>query len=630
MEENITLDEFKTVIKWFEYSINLKKAIKEPLINSIKKEYFFFNSNWIEAFKKTFRYEELKQQFTLYKNKNNINNPLNDNEISILYNKYQAVQISKENKEKIKRINNDLILNPYLRISDNFEIKNYYNNFVLLNPNIYEELRKNYYISQSIKRDIILGDGIFIIELPNNCIEIGAFNTIYEYKIILFLIFFDEKEEKEEIEKLKKYKLNGYLKLYDINDTNFSKIESQIIRKKNEKEIILINLMNFNANNNKNNLNKNKSKNDFDISKKRGFINYDKQSSRMNSIFQILTSIKDIKFALENERNLIQEYNHIYILSSILLKLYDHLYGKEENDEIKKLGIILNFMDPQNANKSLDQYLLFILDTLNDELNKSEKKKTERISLLSYDSPFNTEINSFKIFEEYYRNYYKSAISEMFHLIRKRNIICLQCKLSSLFSFQAFPYLTFDLKIVHEYIITEQTQYRQILNKFKNNEIELNQKKKEYLKAKEFQPIHLINCFEYYLKSKEYLNFECNMCGQITKYSSNNLIFKSPKLLFIILNREPYSNVKLLFDEELNLETYVEMDSKFKKYKLIGVLISLRQDNNDEKYYTILRNSDPMKKWIKFNDEKVEIINDKEVFNQNNIISLLIYEGTKY
>ena len=640
-EENITLEEFSRVVKWFEYSDRMKKVIKQPLIKSLTKEYYFFDSNWIEEFKKAYNYNELKIKFreckdNIKKNTDNKSIDFTPEQIYFLYKQYCDFRIPKTTKEKLKRIKNDNIIQQKLMLNikylnpkkENFTINNYYNNFVLLDQDIFKEFYNvGYYISAQIKFDINIGDGIFIIELQDNCIEVGVFDSVYKFKTIFLFIFSDKEEEKIEIDKIKKNNLIQYLNYYNINTSNLQEIQSQIIRK-NEKEIILINLINYNRI-------KTYQTNKLSSSseKRRGFTLSDQKCSRMNSIIQILTSIKEIKDYLMSKENIIKEYNHIYILSSTFLKLYNYLYNenidKEEYKEIEKLKIILNFIDPENDKKSLDQYILFILDILHDELNESEKKKTNQISLLSFDSPFNTENESLNIFSNYYNEYFKSKISELFHFIRKKYIICHQCKESSFYSFQAFPFLIFDLKKVYDFIILQHTEYKQIISAYKNNPDVLNKKIENYLKKKELQPIHISNCFEYYLKSKEFLEYTCKICNANTRYDSNYLIYKSPIYFIIILYREPESTVNLLFDEELNLETYVEKTSNFKKYELIGVLNYFKK-NNEDKYYTILRNSESEKKWIKFDDVQMKDVDEKEIFTQTQSTVLLIYKAIQY
>ena len=636
-QEIITLGDFTRVVKWYEYRDNLKKLLKVNIKNSIQKEYFFISSQLINDFKNTFHYEQLKHNIKDFKN--NVNQ-LNSTEIENLYlqfkNKYL---ISLEQKKKLKMIPNNNILHKELYIKDNCIIRNYYDNFTLIDKQTFEEFKKEYRALDPIKFDILLGSGIFIIEICGNILEVGIFSDdCYSYKLYFF-IYPEANECTVEKEKIIKEGIDNYFIYYNINK---DEIMVKNLRKYNGKEIIVVNLYNYinyyQANKKvpmeiENNIMEKNVLNELDISKKRGLINIGNKTSRLNSIIQLLTSIKEIRDFLfdENNKQDIVKYDHIYILSSTLIKIFDQLYtGKAKDNNVESLNIILNFINPGKSNIHMDQYLLFILDTLHDELNKSQMKKSTQINLISFESPPNTEEQSIQVFQKYYNEYYQSIIADTFNWIRKRNYMCKKCN-SSFYSLQAFPYIEFDLDEIHKYTIQQNTEYKKISNDYNGNKELLEQKRNEYMAKKLKVPIHITDCFKYYLANIETTNMACSTSQQLERYNCRNLIHKTPKYFCMILNRRANTDgINITLSDELNLENYIELNNEYKRYKLFGLLVNTQSNSIEKHYIAIIRNYD--QSWFIFDDEKISKVKDeKMIYNSfTNKTRLVIYKAVKY
>lgn len=631
----ISLEEFTKVVKWFEYSSNFKKIIQTELKDSIKKEYFFIDSNWLENFKSIFDYQTLKLKIKKYKSNSKNENPLSNEDIYNLYLKYKdQFSISNENRKKIRiNPNNNIILKDTL-IKGNFLINNYYRNFIMLDKNIFEELKKGWIIGDIIKYDVIIGSGIFIIKLSHNDIEVGIFESIYKYKDIFLFRFADENDLNDELEKIKREGIVNYLGYYELNEKN-DEPKFQIKKKKNGKDIIIINLKRF-CEQIKNSTNiKDINQNEMDISKKRGLVNNDRKSSRLNSIIQILTSIKEIGDYLFQNKERIEKLNHIYVLSSIFIKIFEQLYNnindginKEINSE--KLKVIINFIGPGIMAKSMDVFLSFILNVLHQELNESNKNKNEIITLVSYESPLMNEQDSLQKFQNYYQEYYNSVISYNINWIRKKVLTCQKCN-ESLCNFQAFPLLEFDLDSIHEYTIQQKTDFKQIIGKYKNNKDLLRQKIDEYKAQKKDVPIHITDCFKYYSMNKNDIEINCTKCLKNVNHTEKHCFYKIPKYFFILFNRRiKTSGIKIVLEDELNLDNYIEGRNEYKTYKLIGLLINTDLKEKEKHYIAKIRNFD--QKWIKFDDEKVTQIKDeKEIYSSDtNKSRLIVYRGVKY
>jgi hypothetical protein len=632
MAEKMSKEDFKILYKWFKYSQWVKSTlVKKSLKDSTSKEYYLINSNWIKDFKEVYNYDKNKKYIDHYEKKflKDQNNITEDDLISKIYESKNFAPIESANREKIKIIDNKDIAQKYLKISDKIDIENYYKDFIIVDNNIHEILKKNYSINESPKSNISIGDKTFIIQLSNYDIEVGIIRTTYQYDIFLFQ-YSNTEELKEEIENLKNKGIEAYFNEYKIKVNN----KQKIIYKRNGNLIYFINLNLFLAQgNNEQQIPINI--NEIDISRKRGLTNSDRKSSKLNSIIQLITTIKEIKDYLFNDqyKEFIQRHKHIYILTSTLINIYNELYTSNKDDinkpfDLKALKIILDFIKEDKTNETLDQFLLFFLDTLHEELNLSEFKNNNKISLISFNSPYDTQLNSWNTFKGYYQSYFNSIISNCFNWVRKENNTCSVCH-NSLVSFQAFPFIEFDLDKTHSFILSNQTEYKNIFNQYRNNQNKLANKLKEYKKKKENQPVHIQNCFDYYSNFKESNNKEsqCNICNRMTKHISNYLVYNAPKYFIFIIKGSDNKNIK--FEEELNLETFVDENSQYKIYNLLGVLYQCvqKEEKQEKHYFSILK--DKENRYKRFDDDKITDISLKEVLDNDHdrIVKLLIYRG---
>ena len=630
----MSIQDFKILYTWFKYSQRMKNTLaKKSLKDSTSKEYYLINSNWIKDFKEAYNYDEIKKYIDFFEKKylKDQKNISDDDLIKKIYESQNFPPIKSENRDKIRIMNNQKIAQNKLIISDKIHIENYYKDFIIVDNNIHEILKRSYSINESPKSNIYIGDRTFIIQLNRYDIEVGVMLTTYQYNIYLFQ-YSNTEELKEELENIKNKGIETYFKDYKIKLNN----KQKIIYKSNGNLIYFVNLNLFlTQGNNEQQIPINID--EIDISQKRGLINYDGKSSKLNSIIQLITTIKEIKdYLFNNQYNkFIQGHNQIYILTSTLINIYKELYTSNKDDinkpfDLKPLKIIMDFIKEYKTNETLDQFLLFFLDTLHEELNNSKFKKNSKISLISFNSPYDTQLNSWNTFVGYYQSYYNSIISNCFNWIRKENNTCSECN-NCFVSFQAFPFIEFDLDKTHSFILSNQTEYKNIFNQYRDNKDKLVNKIKEYKKKKENQPVHIQNCFDYYSNYKESNNKEshCNICNRMTKHTSNYLVFNAPKYFIFIIEGSDYKNIK--FEEELNLETFVDENSQYKIYSLFGILYQYvqKEETQEKHYFSILKNIG--NKYKQFDDDKITDLTLKEVLdndhNHDRIVKLLIYRG---
>ena len=362
------------------------------------------------------------------------------------------------------------------------------------------------------------------------------------------------------------------------------------------------------------------------IETKRGFYNYGTPgSSKLNSLIQILTSIKEIhddlrysKYDEKSKQEIINKYNNIYVFTSFFLKALNEIYKNGKPDEyvsLKQMDILLKFIDKDITNKSIYDYLMIILELLHQEFLSYPNNIPCQDKLISFNSPYGQFENSKNIFYNYYNNEYKkSKISDLFNWIRREKKICNKCNKYTI-SFQAFPILLFNLDKIDNFL----TQY----NLYNTNNPE--------------KILKLDECFQVYSLQNDIKNNQekCEFCQAVGSLYSNYSFQTSPKYLFIIINR--IKKIKLAFSQELKLQKDEGSDLKYTKYKLAGVII--KEENNN--YSCVLKQNEYenergtiIEEWKKFYDENaISIKFDKEssasinqIFDPLNA-EILIYKG---
>ena len=84
----------------------------------------------------------------------------------------------------------------------------------------------------------------------------------------------------------------------------------------------------------------------------------------------MLTSIKDLKDEMISKDNIINKFNHIYILSSFFNKAIKDANEKKEqgNPSLREMDIVIKYLTQETPINNIYDYLLFILKQLHDEL----------------------------------------------------------------------------------------------------------------------------------------------------------------------------------------------------------------------------------------------------------------------
>ena len=621
----------------------MKNCICKIKIENIKATGFFCK---IPNINKNFLMTNYHVIDEIYINKNK--------EIPLLLNDNKTIFIIDLNKKREKYFNKEYDI-TLIEIKEDEKIRKY----LELDDNLFNDNEKIYYRKKSIYiLHYIFGKKI--------CVSYGILQSIYNYDIT-HSCSTDKGSSGSPIINLEnnkvigihtegfanfnfnkgtilKYPLNDFIKKYNENKNNSSIDEININKNDTNKNDINKNDINKNDINN-NDINKNiqilniDSKNDdnnslmsnslifineFDLSFKKGFKDFGlHENSRLNSIIQMLTSIKEIYdfFSLYeySEDYKIKKFKHIYALTSFFFRALEDVYKKGPiNPSLREMNIVIKFLNENITNASTYDYILFILNQLHEELTSYEDNIPKSENLIFFgDSSNNINDSKNQFFTYYNTKYSKTIISDLFNWIQRENKTCNYCS-TILYSFKALPLILFDLDSIFSYL------YKSMQ---KNDNIR----------------IDLETCFKIYFSFDNKINNieeKCPICGHNSGFIYNITLVSSPKYFIIVINKTNYIN--LFYSEEFELPFEKDTQCLFKKYKLIGVIMEDLEQPNKCSY--VVKNIEEKKDgkiiedWISFKDENVNHISfeqsqskfekEKEVFDALNA-RILIYKGIK-
>ena len=134
--------------------------------------------------------------------------------------------------------------------------------------------------------------------------------------------------------------------------------------------------------------------------------------------------------------------------------------------------------------------------------------------------------------------------------------------------------------------------------------------------------VSIIDCFEYDKRDNEMSGDNAMYCGKCkAKCNSimNTKLETGPEVLILLLNRGKgiEFDVKIKFEENLDLENYIENKKYSRKYKLIGVITHIGDNSQDGHFISYCREPIENGEWTKYNDAFVSKVEDfkKEVID---------------
>ena len=141
------------------------------------------------------------------------------------------------------------------------------------------------------------------------------------------------------------------------------------------------------------------------------------------------------------------------------------------------------------------------------------------------------------------------------------------------------------------------------------------------LNIQNINSVNIYDCFEYNQKI-EYFTGEnsmyCNICQKQLPASYFTKLYTTPAILIIVLNRGQgiEFNVKLEFEENLNLNKFVKLPDTGYMYQLMGVVTHLGESGANGHFIAYCKS--PINKlWYRYNDDFVTKVKDfkKEIID---------------
>lgn len=260
--------------------------------------------------------------------------------------------------------------------------------------------------------------------------------------------------------------------------------------------------------------------------------------------------------------------------------------------------------------------ILYFLENIENELTfKNHFCQDQRyFNRIKYIAPSNEpELrNILRIFDQSH----KSIISDLFYGFKSQLLVCRKCGLK-LNNYQIFNLLIFPIEAIYNSINQkEDNKNKYSYNKgyttsseygnFYNGWSVSNSNKTSASGGK--KKVTIDNCFKF---DNEEVVFDgdnkvfCKKCNQLNDALCKNKIFSSPHVLIIVLNRGKGNqfDCDVEFEENLNIEKYVERRECPRNYKLIGVISHLGESSMSGHFIADCRYFDGQ--WYCFNDSVV-------------------------
>ena len=297
------------------------------------------------------------------------------------------------------------------------------------------------------------------------------------------------------------------------------------------------------------------------------------QTCYMNATIQCLSNIKPLTEYFMSY-NFMNQDHLLKPLSIFYFDLLNNLFFPPPEVKFKGYYVPNNFKQIDGKLNSLFQgyhhsdskdLLFFILETLNEELNLVNKNMNMKIN------NFNIDSSNEKLVFEWFINDFElksiSIITSLFYGINESLIKCLKCNKKT-YSFQAYNLITFSLLDVYNYKM----------------------KKKGIYDGKD---INIYDAFESMQKEENFMIY-CNQCKNLCNAHHTKLIYTTPRILILVLNRGKKNldyQGNFEFNSEIDLTNIlVNKNNQFKKYFLIGVISHLGESGDSDHFIAYCRN----------------------------------------
>ena len=295
----------------------------------------------------------------------------------------------------------------------------------------------------------------------------------------------------------------------------------------------------------------------------------------MNATIQCLAHVRPLTNYLLKFNPNNNKYKLTRAYKEVLINIWENRNIKEYSPNNFKR--VISEMNPLfegiQANDSKD-LILFLMETLHGELNEI---KNNIIEQNINPNQYNYKI-TFDLFCIYFSNNYNSIISNLFYGMYNSLMQCLNCKIIT-HNIQCFNILIFPLEEV-----------RKFTNKIGNI-------------------VNIYECFEYNQKDDYILGENqifCKNCRMMTNSINKVKLIICPNILVINLNRGKglQFDVKLYFEEYLNIKNYVYYAKSPSFYELIGIVTHFGPSSMSGHFIAFCKSYFD-NKWYKYNDSTV-------------------------
>ena len=329
----------------------------------------------------------------------------------------------------------------------------------------------------------------------------------------------------------------------------------------------------------------------------------------MNAVLQCFSNIKHLTNYLfkEDVINKIEKNKNTKIFSYEYLQLLKHLWLLDTNDieyyqnhksfspyNFKDvLGNMNNLFKNNEANDSKD-LIIFMQEQLHKELNFLDEKNNIQNNNNNY--PKINQFNENEVrnsFFNYFKQNYKSVISNLFYGTQRTVTECLRCGAST-YNYQIISNLFFPLEEVRKF---------KLIQNYEGNTAY----------------VSFYDCLDYFQHTSRLTgqnNIYCNNCNQISDANYSNKIYFMPNVLIIILNRGKglQFNVNIIINEEVDLSNYTQFNKEHARYQLIGTILHYGNSDQNGHFIAICKNKNDGQ-WYKYNDSIIDRTNFNEIKN---------------
>ena len=320
----------------------------------------------------------------------------------------------------------------------------------------------------------------------------------------------------------------------------------------------------------------------------------------MNATLQCLAHIKKFTYYLISHKAIIQKNRYRNKLSNAFIEVIENIWQKNSITYYAPNNFkdLISQMNPLfagvQANDSKD-LVLFILETMHNELNSAKKGNENNFEIIDQ---YNYE-KSLQSFLKYFQENFKSVVSDIFYGMYNSRMKCHSCGIIT-HNIQCYSILIMPLEEVRKF------KYR-----YQN-----------YVTIRE--------CFEHYQKS-DFMTGQnqiyCNYCKRMSTSENNTTLIVGPQVLIINLNRGKglQFNIKILFDEYLDISDFIYYKQGNVKYKLIGVVTHFGPSGESGHFIAFCK-SFVDNNWYKYNDAIVTLSSFYEV-QKTGVPYILFYEA---